>query len=79
MAVVHLFKTRISLIMHLLCCFTFYSAFYQFQFKVEHVPGVCNAAADAISCNNISLFLSLVPQSQQVSISSPVVDLLMRS
>ena len=32
-----------------------YSALHQIQYNVEHVPGVLNVAADAISCNNTSL------------------------
>ena len=49
------------------------------QFTAEYLPDVRNTAADVISCNNLSLFLSLVPQSQQVSIPPPVTDLLVTS
>ena len=79
MAVVHLLKTRVlkdKLVVHLLRCLSFYSAMYRFQFIAEHLPG---AAADAISRNNIHFFFSLVPQSQQVSIPLPVLNLLVTS
>ena len=77
MAVVALLKTRTSpdqLLMHLLRCLTFYAAYYKFEVRAAHVPGVLNTAADAISRNNISLFLSLVPQSQQISIPDIIVS-----
>ena len=64
-AVVDILRSRTSkdqLLMHLLRCLVFYAAFYGFQFTAEHVPGVLNLAADAISRNNIPLFLSLTPQ-----------------
>ena len=65
MAVVDLLRTRTSkdlLLMHLLPCLVIYAAFFGCQFMAKHVPGVLNTAADAISRNNVSLFLSLCPQ-----------------
>ena len=56
-----MFSSNSSLI-HLLRCLSFYAAYFGFHFKAEHVPGVKNSAADALSCNNVHLFLSLVPQ-----------------
>lgn len=54
-------------------CLVFYAAYFHFA---DHVPGVLNTAADAISCDRISLFTSLVPQVAQVSIPQAVLDLL---
>jgi len=54
----------------------FYAASFGFQFLAEHVSGAINTAADAISCKNIQLFLSLVPQMPRVSIPQLVLDLL---
>ena len=56
-----MFSSNSSLI-HLLRCLSFFAAYFGFHFKAEHVPGVKNSAADALSCNNVHLFLSLVPQ-----------------
>ena len=81
MAVVDLLRSCTSqeaLLMHLLRCLTFYSAFFRFHFRAAHVPGINNSAADAISRNNISLFLSLHPQSQHVPVPQNIVDLLVR-
>lgn len=79
MAVVDLLKTctsRDQLLMHLLRCLVFYAAYFRFHFTAEHVPGVFNTAADAISRDRVSLFLSLVPQIPQMVIPQPVVELL---
>lgn len=79
MAVVEILKKRASkepLLMHLMRCLLFYSAFFSFEFVSEHIPGVLNTAADAISRNNLPLFLSLVPQIPRVFVPQSVVDLL---
>ena len=79
MAVVDLLKSNTSqdrLLMHLLRCLAFYSAYFRFQCVAVHVPGIHNTAADALSRNNMSLFASLVPQGQQIIIPPPVLNLL---
>ena len=57
-------------------CFYFYSAFFQFQYSVEHISGTHNTAADALSRNNLTLFSSLVPQAVKTDIPPAVVELL---
>ena len=50
MSVVDLLKSNTSqdrLLMHLLRCLAFYSAYFRFQFLAVHVPGIHNTAADA--------------------------------
>ena len=82
MAVVELLKSGTSqdpLLMHMLRCLAFYSAFYCFQITSEHIPGILNTAADALSRNNISLFQSLVPQVQPVAVPPPVVNLIVNN
>lgn len=79
MAVVELLRKRTSadpLIMHLLRCFIFYAAVYHFTFMAEHIAGIYNTAADAISRNNLTLFSSLVPQVQQTPVPQAVLQLL---
>ena len=63
-------------LVHLLRCLSFYAAYYRFTFEVAHIPGTQNVAADAISRNNIPLFLSLQPQAPQVMIPQQVMELL---
>ena len=79
MAVVAVLNTRSAkspLLMHLLRCFAFYSAYFRFHFTARHVPGVLNTAADALSRNNLQLFSSLVPQAQESSIPPSLYNLL---
>ena len=63
---------------HVLRTMFFYAAYYKFHFSAEHVPGVLNVAADALSLDNVTLFSHLVPQVPQVSIPVPVLDLLLQ-
>ena len=63
-------------LMHLLRWLSFYAAYYRFTFEAAHISGTQNVAADAISCNNIPLFLSLQSQAPQVMIAQPVMELL---
>ena len=56
------------LLSHLLRCLFFFSAFYKFHFSVEHIPGISNTAANALSRSNIHLFSLLVPQVLQATV-----------
>ena len=79
MAIVQVLRTRTSkdsIIMHLLWCLSFYAALFQFSFVSEHIPSAQNTAVDAISRDNIPLFLSLFPQCSQCLIPKAVLDLL---
>ena len=67
------------LLMHMLRCLAFYLAYYRFQITAEHIPGILNTAADAISRNNISLFQSLVPQTHPVALPRTIVDLIVNN
>ena len=60
------------------CCIAFMRPIIAFRLP-EHIPGMLNTAADALSRDNLSLFHSLVPQSQQVSLPQAVLDLLVNN
>ena len=78
-AVVCLLNSLLSpdmLLMHLLRCLSFYTVYYKFTFEAAHIPGIQNVAADAISRNNIPLFLSPQPQATQVTVPRPIMELL---
>ena len=53
---------RGELALHLLRCLYFYAVIFQFDYSAEHMSGVLNVAANAISRNNLALFLSVLPQ-----------------
>ena len=79
MAVVAILRNqsgRSTLVQHLMRCLYFYTALYQFEYTTEHVPGVLNVAADAISRNNISVLPSLIPQATQVSVPPSLLEML---
>ena len=79
MAVVSVLKARTAktpLLMHLLRCFSFYCAYYRFHTSCVHVPGTLNLAADALSRDNLPLFLSLVPQVPQQVVPPSLMELL---
>ena len=79
MAVVAILTSRTGrspLVLHLLQCLFFYTACIQFDYAAEHIPGVLNTAADALSRNNVNHFLSLVPQAAQTPIPDAVALML---
>ena len=61
---------------YLLRCFYFYTAYFQFNYSVAHIPGVLNVAVDALSRDNITLFSSLVPQATPSQVSLTLFQLL---
>ena len=63
------------MLLHLLKCISFYAAYYRFTFEAAHILGIQNMAADAISHNNIPLFLSLQPQTTQVTVPWLIMEL----
>ena len=51
--------------MHLLRCLFFISEHHHFLVEAVHLPGKRNIAADALSRNNASQFLQVVPEAQK--------------
>lgn len=70
---------RDPVLSHLLCCLFFIEAHFKFVHVAEHVPGRLNRAADALSRDRLSVFLSVFPQvrSQPSAIPLPVRELLL--
>ena len=68
--------SRDHVIMHLIRCLSFFAALFRFDFTAAHVPGASNVAADALSRNNMSLFLSLFPQTPE-TVVPPVLTCLL--
>ncbi len=60
--VMHSYSSQDSDIMHLLRCALFIAAC---QLRVEHIPGVLNTAADALSRNSLQVFRQCVPSASK--------------
>ena len=78
-AVVEVLNNRTSkhsLVMHLLQCFSFYASYHGFHFSAQHILGVLNVVADAISRNKVSLFSPFVSQVPRFHIPKSLHDLL---
>lgn len=68
MAVVEVMNNGYSkdkLLIHLIRCLFFISEHFKYQVEVVHCPGKNNICADALSRNNISLFLQATPGADQ--------------
>ena len=61
-AVINKGSTKDPGLAHLLRCISFYAAHYQFSLSANHVPGDHNVAVDVLSRDNVSRFLSILPQ-----------------
>ena len=83
MAVVAVINSGCSkelIIMHLLRCMFFVAAHFDLRLRATHIPGVTNAAADALSRNEIPRFLQVRPEADAgpTPIPAAVVDLIVR-
>ena len=69
------------LVMHLLRCLSFYVAYHQLYLEAVHLPGTANEAADALSQDNLPLFMQLVPGAERSATPVPecLQDSLIRS
>ena len=69
---------RDGALMHLLRCLFFLEAHFEFDHRVEHVAGVTNTAADALSRDRLPTFRSLVPQAElnPTAIPEPLLEVL---
>ena len=64
---------------HLLRCLFFLQAHFEFELSASHIPGKQNKAADVLSRNRLSVFLSLYPQAHTSPSTLPqaLLDLLL--
>ena len=71
-------KEPSGVIMHLLRCLSFLTAYFHFSISASHIAGVYNIVADDISRNNLGSLLIQVPgiQPQPVPIPDPLWSLL---
>ena len=81
LAVVEVIKSTYSKephMIHLICLLVFFAARFNFWFTASHIPGKQNILVDALSRNNVSLFLLQAPRGvpQGAYLSPSLVDLL---
>ena len=62
---------------HLSRCLFFFAAYHGFSFSAEHIPGVDNILADALSRDHLDNFLSYHPQAIPSYVPTPLLSLLM--
>ena len=79
-SVVNTGSSRDSTLMHMLRCLFFVAAKFEVQVRAQHIPGIMNVAADALSRNNLPHFLQVVHQADPDPSPMPaaLVDLLVR-
>ena len=70
-AIVHVGSSKHPLAMHLLRCLSFFVAFFQLFLDIVHLLGRCNEAADALSRDNLPLFMQLTPDAQEAATLIP--------
>ena len=74
MAVVEIVRAKSSRdrkVMHLLRCMHFFMARHDIRLTAVHVPGVSNSRADALSRNNVPLFMQITPQARRSQTTIP--------
>ncbi len=62
--------------MHKLRCVFLYGTFYGFQFSAEHMPGVVNTVADALSRDRADLASTVVSQIPKTQVPTHIHQLL---
>ena len=64
-AIINSGRSKDKLTMHILRCLSFFTAHFNVSLFAQHLPGRENVAADALSRNNLPLFLQQVPGAKQ--------------
>ena len=80
-SIVNTGRSKDELAMHLMRCLAFFTAHFQLVVWAEHLPGVENSAADALSRDRLSHFRLHVPSAaaQATSIPRELLDMLVHS
>ena len=64
-----------TLVMHLLRCLWFFTAYFDIILTADHIPGACNTTADELSRNNMENFFTMNPDASKVPIPLPTPTL----
>ena len=81
LSIVNSGKSKDELAMHLVRCLSFFTAHFQLVVVAEHIPGVENGAADALSRDRLSHFRLQVPSAaaEATVIPPELLDMLVQS
>ncbi len=71
-AIVNSGRSKMDRAMHLMRCLSFFLARWDVTLVCQHIPGVDNGAADALSRDSLLLFQQLVPESAAEATHIPV-------
>ena len=72
-------SSKDDMVMHLLRCLWFFTAIFNIRITATHIPGVTNTAADMLSRNQASNFLTANPQASPIPTPLPPPLLLILS
>ena len=64
-------SSKDAMVMHLLRCLWFFTAIFDIQIIVKHIPGVTNTSADMLSRNQMMQFLAAHPQASRIPTPLP--------
>ena len=64
-------SSKDAVVMHLLRCLWFFTAIFDIQIIVKHIPGVTNTSADMLSRNQMTQFLAAHPQALHIPTPLP--------
>ena len=64
-AIINSGRSKDKFAMHILRCLFFFTAHFNLSLFAQHLPGKENVAADALSRDNLPLFLQQVPRAKQ--------------
>jgi len=63
---IHKGSSKEPVVMHLLRCLWFFSAFFKITIRAALIPGTLNTAADMLSRNQVAQFLRLHPNTSHI-------------
>jgi len=65
-------SSKEPVVIHLLRCLWFFSAFFEITIRAAHIPGTLNIAADILSRNQAAQFLRLHPNASHIPTRIPI-------
>jgi len=70
-------SSKDTMVMHLLHCLWFFTAYFDITLKANHIPGVKNTAADQLSRNDMTTFFSTNPDISRVPapLPAPILEI----